>query len=88
MVHLVRAANGPEPFERFGEATLETDYAGFDRCHVTVESPESELNRFQTRVQFVNSPEGKQLHLRGINTKIVRAGVIQIGDIVKKIPAI
>ncbi|GAA5114597.1 hypothetical protein GCM10023320_12070 [Pseudonocardia adelaidensis] len=48
----------PEPFERFGRATLETDYGSFDRCDVIVESPESELNRFGTRVQFVNSPAG------------------------------
>lgn len=47
----------PEPFEQFGQATLETDYGSFDRCDVIVESPASELNRFATRVQFVNSPE-------------------------------
>jgi hypothetical protein len=36
-------------------------------------------------MKFVNSPEGKRLHLRGINTKIVQAGTIQVGDIVRKI---
>ena len=35
--------------------------------------------------RFVNSPEGKRLHLRGINTKIVQAGTIRVGDVVKKI---
>lgn len=36
-------------------------------------------------VKFVNSPEGKQLHLRGIYAKIVQAGTVQVGDTVKKI---
>jgi|SRR5215216_2982220 len=36
-------------------------------------------------LKFVNSPEGKQLHLRGINTRVVQAGTIHVGDIVKKI---
>ena len=36
-------------------------------------------------LKFVNSPEGKQLHLRGINTMVIRAGIIRVGDVVKKI---
>ena len=36
-------------------------------------------------MKFVNSPEGKQLHLRGINTRVVQAGVVRIGDVVKKL---
>jgi len=35
--------------------------------------------------KFVNSPEGKQLHLRGINARIVQAGTVHVGDVVKKI---
>ena len=35
--------------------------------------------------KFVNSREGKRLHLRGINTRVVQAGRIQVGDAVKKI---
>lgn len=35
--------------------------------------------------KFVNSPEGKRLHLRGINTRVLRAGVIRVGDVVRKI---
>ena len=35
--------------------------------------------------KFVNSPEGKQLHLRGINTTVIQAGEIRIGDVMKKI---
>ena len=36
-------------------------------------------------LKFVNSPEGKRLHLRGINTRVVRGGVIHVGDVVQKI---
>ena len=35
--------------------------------------------------KFVNSPQGKQLHLRGINTRVVQPGVIRVGDVVSKI---
>jgi len=35
-------------------------------------------------MRFVNSEVGKQLHLRGINARVVQAGVIRVGDIVKK----
>ena len=34
---------------------------------------------------FVNSPIGRELQLRGINTKIVQSGVIRVGDVVKKV---
>lgn len=34
---------------------------------------------------FVNSTEGKKLHLRGINAKVVQAGTVRVGDAVKKI---
>jgi hypothetical protein len=35
-------------------------------------------------LEFVNSPLGKQLHLRGINARVVQSGVIRVGDLVKK----
>jgi len=35
-------------------------------------------------VKFVNSPEGKKLHLRGVNAKVVRSGVVRVGDSVLK----
>ncbi|MEO6590493.1 MAG: hypothetical protein ABIP06_14440 [Pyrinomonadaceae bacterium] len=38
-------------------------------------------------VKFVNSKFGKQLHLRGLNAKVVKSGMIRTGDVVKKIPA-
>jgi MOSC domain-containing protein YiiM len=34
-------------------------------------------------MHFVNSPAGKQLRLRGFNARIVEAGVIRPGDVVR-----
>ena len=36
-------------------------------------------------MKFVNSPIGKQLHLRGVNAKVIQGGVIRFGDIARKI---
>ena len=36
-------------------------------------------------VKFVNSESGKQLRLRGIYGKVVQAGVIHVGDVIRKI---
>ncbi len=36
-------------------------------------------------MKFVNSPEGKELHLRGVNTKVVQPGRIRNGDTVEKV---
>jgi hypothetical protein len=36
-------------------------------------------------MKFVNSPLGKELCLRGINAKVVKAGTVQVGHKVKKI---
>ena len=36
---------------------------------------------------FVNSPEGRALNLRGINTRVVRGGTIRAGDTVRKLEA-
>ena len=36
-------------------------------------------------MKFVNAPERKALNLRGINAKVVRPGVIRVGDVIKKI---
>lgn len=33
---------------------------------------------------FVNSPEGKALRLRGLNAKVVRPGVVRVGDVVRR----
>jgi MOSC domain-containing protein YiiM len=35
--------------------------------------------------EFVNSPEGVALNLRGINTQIVQSGTVRVGDTVRKL---
>ena len=34
---------------------------------------------------FVNSPVGRQLNLRGINSRIIQPGTIRVGDVVLKV---
>lgn len=56
---------------------------------VTAE-PHTGCKKFAARygpdaMKFVNSPAGKQLHLRGINAKVIQAGKIRTGDTVRKI---
>ena len=36
-------------------------------------------------LKFVNSTDGRALNLRGINTAIVEAGVVRVGDAIKKL---
>lgn len=36
-------------------------------------------------MKFVNSPVGRQLHLRGINARVVAPGLIRVGDVAWKI---
>lgn len=44
------------------------------------------LERFgEDAVKLVNSDRGKALRLRGLNAKVVQAGVIRVGDVAKKI---
>jgi MOSC domain-containing protein YiiM len=52
--------------------------------------PHTGCNKFSARfgldaLKFVNSAEGKHLHLRGINTKVIQAGTVRLGDVVKKL---
>ena len=54
------------------------------------EVPHNGCKKFTQRygleaVKFVNSPMGKQLHLRGVNARVVQSGLIGVGDSVKKI---
>ncbi|HKG15596.1 MAG TPA: MOSC domain-containing protein [Pyrinomonadaceae bacterium] len=35
-------------------------------------------------MKFVNSGVGRELHLRGINARVVRPGVIRVGDVARK----
>lgn len=53
-------------------------------------TPHTGCKKFSSRfgveaMKFVNSPEGKQLHLRGINTRVIQGGTFRVGDIVKKV---
>ena len=34
-------------------------------------------------LRFVNSPAGKQLHLRGINARVIQAGKVSVGDLAR-----
>ena len=36
-------------------------------------------------MKFVNSAVGKQLYLRGINSRVIQPGVIRVGDAVVKV---
>jgi hypothetical protein len=52
--------------------------------------PHTGCKKFSARfgveaMKFVNSPEGKRLHLRGINAKVIQAGAVRVGDIVRKV---
>lgn len=52
--------------------------------------PHTGCNKFSARfgveaLKFVNSPEGKRLHLRGINTRVVQGGTLHVGDAVTKL---
>lgn len=52
--------------------------------------PHTGCNKFAARfgrdaAKFVNSPLGKELHLRGVNARVIQSGTIQVGDTVKKI---
>jgi MOSC domain-containing protein YiiM len=52
--------------------------------------PHTGCNKFAARYgedarKFVNSPVGKQMHLRGVNAKVIQPGDIRVGDIAKKI---
>jgi hypothetical protein len=35
-------------------------------------------------MKFVNSPTGRELNLRGVNARVVQAGTIRVGDVVRK----
>lgn len=36
-------------------------------------------------MKFVNSSVGRELHLRGVNAKVVQAGSVRVGDLAKKL---
>lgn len=52
--------------------------------------PHTGCNKFSARfgveaLTFVNSAQGTQLRLRGINARVIQPGVIRVGDVVKKL---
>ena len=54
------------------------------------EIPHAGCKKFVARfgmdaMKFVNSTVGKELHLRGINAKVVQPGTIRVGDVAKKL---
>ena len=64
---------------QLGEAIVEVTAEPHPGCKKFVE-------RFgMDAMTFVNSPEGKQMCLRGINTKVIQAGAIRVGDRVNKV---
>lgn len=36
-------------------------------------------------LEFISSPVGKQLQMRGLNAKVVQSGVIRVGDVARKL---
>ncbi|HEX2271776.1 MAG TPA: hypothetical protein VHH35_19680 [Pyrinomonadaceae bacterium] len=62
-----------------GSAVLEVSALPHTGCHKFVA-------RFGAdAMKFVNSPIGRQLCLRGINARIIKGGLITVGDTAKKI---
>jgi len=52
--------------------------------------PHTGCHKFAARfgpdaTKLVNSPEGRQLNLRGINAKVVKPGTVRVGDYVRKL---
>ena len=55
--------------------------------------PHTGCNKFVARfgldaMKFVNSAVGRELHLRGINAKVIKSGMIRVGDTAKKLSEI
>src|SRR4029078_1362272 len=62
-----------------GTAVIEVTPPPHTGCHKFVA-------RFgREAMMFVNSPVGRQLHLRGINAKVIQPGTIRVGDTARKI---
>lgn len=63
-----------------GPAVLEVTPVPHTGCKLFME-------RFgRDAVEFVNSPAGKRLRLRGLNARVVQPGVIRTGDAVRRYP--
>jgi hypothetical protein len=64
---------------RVGTATIEIT----DVPHTGCKKYAARFGNDATR--FVNSPEGKALRLRGVNTRILVGGVVRVGDAIVKL---
>ena len=62
-----------------GSAVLEVSALPHTGCHKFVARFGAEA------MKFVNSPAGRELCLRGINAKIIKGGIIQVGQTARKI---
>jgi MOSC domain-containing protein YiiM len=61
-----------------GAATIEITATPHTGCHKFAD-------RFgPDTVEFVNSPAGRQLRLRGVNARVLEGGSIRIGDAVRR----
>jgi hypothetical protein len=54
------------------------------------DQPHTGCKKFMARfgleaLEFISSPVGKQLNLRGINARVVQPGAIRVGDVMKKL---
>src|ERR1700759_3262327 len=54
------------------------------------DQPHTGCKKFSARfgldaLKLVNTPEGRQMNLRGINAKVIQGGMIRVGDQMKKI---
>jgi MOSC domain-containing protein YiiM len=57
---------------------------------VISETPHTGCAKFSGRfgsdaLRWINSPLGRDLRLRGVNARVVRGGVIRIGDLIQKV---
>jgi len=63
--------------------------------HAVIEitdQPHTGCKKFSARfgveaLRFVNSPVGRELHLRGVNARVVVPGTVRTGDVVTKVTA-
>ena len=52
--------------------------------------PHNGCSKFAARfgkdaLRFVNSPTGKELHLRGVNARVVQPGIVRVGEAIRKL---
>lgn len=62
-----------------GEVVLEVTEVPHNGCGAFMERYGKDA------VRFINSPQGKRLHLRGLHAKVIAAGTVRVGDEVRKV---